>query len=427
MKSVIITADLNDGSSSKERAIALYHALDNCKETKPYFYDFNDVDKTASNFRFSNSIHLTKDSIIVLFKEIKNFHQIDKTNVVVYIASEPKIDQFMTFVLPRVNRILAYDSSSCYHIVAALKKLSLEIPVHKIQPYFDASSAKQHFIDNNYKLKIAINGDHKINYAIIRSNKDYDITLKGKGPASHGWKLTNDEFNVDEFDVYLHFSNKNPEKIQSAMASGVIPICLNQSPYNEWIVNGINGFIVSSEMELMEYLNKLSDKHHLINCQKLLIESIKNTMSKQSWVNMFLNVVGGINVENINKEELFKPTDPEEFKWIVPRVVFESGKEIFIPRKYNKNKFLPIKLNGLEETLKFFLTQKFREVYLFGVEYEELDDEQKLNSINNLLNSLGKRSLNIFLVSDKPIPQKHEKTLSKITKISIKDGLNRIS
>lgn len=427
MKSVIIMADLNDDSSSKEKAISLYNILDGSKEIKPYFYEFSGVEKSKFNFRFSNSIHLTRDSIIVLFKDIKNFNQIDKSNIIIYIATEPKIDQFMTFILPRVNRILAYDYASCYYIVSALKRLSFETPVHKISSYFDINNSKQHFIDKNPKLKIMINGDHKINYAIIRSGKNYDVTLKGKGPASHGWKLINEDANIEDFDVYLHFTEKNPEKIHSAMASGVIPICLNRSPYNEWIVNGINGFIVSTELELSDCLNRLSDKDYLENRQKLLIESTRNTMSKQSWISMFLNAVNGINVENINKEDLFKPIDPEEFKWIVPKVIFEAGKEVYIPRKYNKNKFSIIKLNGLEESLKFFLTQKFREVYLFGLEYEELEDQEKLNLINNLLTSLGKRALNMFWVSDAPVPKKHERVFSKMTKISIQDGLNRIS
>lgn len=428
MKSVIIIADLKDGSPSRERAISLYQTLDNSKEVKPYFYDFNEVDKESVDFRFSTSIHLTKDSIIVLFKEIKNFHQIDRTNIVIYIASEPKIDQFMAFVLPRVDRILAYDLSSCYHIVSVLRKLSLKTPVHRIQPYLNTLDSKQHFINKGNKLKIGIFGDHKINYAIIRSGKEnYDITLKGTGPASHGWKLTSDNLNIDEFDVYLHFSSSNPEKVQSAIASGVIPICLNQSPYNEWIVNGINGFIVSSEAELIDCLDILSDKQRLISCQKLLLESTKNTISKSSWIKMFMNAAIGSNIENINKDDLFKPVEPEEFKWIVPKVIFESGKEILIPRRYNKNKFTVIKMSGIEETLKFFLTQKFKEVYIFGVDYSELDNQEVLNSVNSLLLSLGARAINLFWVSNDQVPKKYDGVFSKMTKLSVQDGLNRIS
>lgn len=427
MKSVIIMADLNDDSPSKERAIALYNALDGCKETNPFFYEFNDIEKEKFNFKFSNSIHLTKDSIIVLFREIKNFNQIDKSNIIVYIASEPKIDQFMTFILPRVNRVLTYDFASSYYVASALRRLSFDTPVHKITPYFDLLNAKQHFIDKNSKLKLSINGDHKINYSIIRSNKNYDVTLKGKGPAAHGWKLTNEDIDVSNFDVYLHLVDKNPEKVQSAMASGVIPVCLNKSPYNEWIVNGINGFIVSTEIELSNCLSRLSDKDNLEKCQKLLIESVRNCISKEAWTNMFLNAINGINVENINKEDLFRPIYQDEIKWIVPKIVLENGNEIYIPRKYNKNKFSIIRLNGLEESLKFFLTQKFKEVYLFGLEYEELESQQKSDSINSLLFSFGKRALNLFWVSDKPIPKKHEKLLSSMTKLSVQDGLNRIS
>lgn len=427
MKSVIIMADLNDDSASRERAISLYNALDGCKETIPFFYEFNDIEKEKFNFRFSNSIHLTKDSIIVLFREIKNFNQIDKTNIIVYIASEPKIDQFMTFILPRVNRVLSYDFASSYYVASALRRLSFDTPVHKIASYFDLANAKQHFIDKSPKLKLAINGDHKINYSIIRSNKNYDVTLKGKGPAAHGWKLTNEDFEISNFDVYLHFTDKNPEKVQSAMASGVVPVCLNKSPYNEWIVSGINGFIVSTEIELSDCLAKLSDKDNLEKSQKLLIESVRSSISKQAWTNVFLNAVNGINVENINKEDLFKPVYQEDIKWIVPKIVFENGSEIYIPRKYNKNKFSIIRLTGLEEVLKFFLTQKFKEAYIFGLEYEELEHPQKLETINNLLFSLGKRALNLFWVSDKPIPKKHEKLFSSMTKLSVQDGLNRIS
>jgi hypothetical protein len=423
MQSVIIMADLRESSPSRNRALALYRALDVHPETRPHFYAFHDSRQHMEGFRSTDSIHLTRDAIIVMFREFREFYRIDSTNVVVYVASEPKIDQFMTFVLPRVDRVVAYDYHSAYFLCSALRQVGLQTPVHRITPWIDAEGLPRRVYGD--RLRIAIRGDNNLIFGLIRNGGDYDVTLQGKGPAANGWKLADDLMIVDH-DIYIHFDG-SPEHVQMAMASGVVPVVLNKSPYNEWIVNGLNGFVVATERELVEAVDLLIRKDQLRVYQEIAMRGSQSIMSPSAWVNMFLTVVRGTGVENLNNDDLFRPFEPTNRKWIVPKTALEAGKEISIPRRFDANAFKTVKIGDIEEILKFFVTQRFKEVYVFGWDYGSPEDKGKIERVSSLVRSMGKRAMDIFWVSDQPFPKAWAPVFSRMTRLAARDGLNRVS
>ncbi len=424
MQSVIIMADLRESSASRERAISLYKAMENHPGTNPYFYAFHDSREELKAYKTTDSIHLTRDAIIVMFREFREFYRIDNTNVVVYIASEPQIEQFMTFVLPRVDRVIAYDYHSAYFLCSALRQVGLQTPVHRISPWLDAGKLPKRVREG--KIRIGIRGDDKMSYGLIRDGVERNVTLMGQGPAAHGWTLTSSNLCLTDYDIYVHFDG-SPEQVQLAMASGVIPIVPNKSPYNEWIVNGLNGFIVSTDKELMEAVNLLSLPGQIEIYQEIVIRGSNTMMSPSSWVSMFLNAVNGLGVENLNQDEMFRPLESTNRKWVVPKVAWEAGKEISVPRKFDLNAFKAVRLSTVEDILKFFVTQRFKEVYVFGWDYGDEQDITVIERASALIRSMGKRAMNIFWVSDHPVPKEWREVFSYMTMLSVKDGLNRVS
>jgi hypothetical protein len=423
VQTVILMADLRESSPSRERALSLYRALEEHPGTNPYFYAFHDSREELKPYRTTDSIHLTKDAIVVMFREFREFYKIDSTNLVVYVASEPKIEQFMTFVLPRVDRVVAYDYHSAYFLCAALRQIGLQTPVHRIPLWIDATSLPKHAIASNGPLSIGIRGNDPIIYGLIRDGADHKVTISGSGPSAHGWILT-DKINIADHDVYAHFDGSS-ECVQVAIASGVIPVVPNKSPYNEWIVNGLNGFIVSTERDLVEAVRLLANKEQLRIYQEILWRSAQN-ISSAAWVDMFLGAMNG-DVENLNQDGLFKPFEPSNRKWIVPKIALEAGNRIPIPRNYDTDAFKTVNLSDIEDVMKFFVTQRFREVYVFGWDYGDTGDREKLERTSALVRSMGKRAMDIFWVSDQEVPKEWAQVFSRMTRLSVRDGLNRVS
>ena len=407
-RNVVIIANLQKDI----KAIELYNLF----KQDGYQVSFLDYKLIDGEFNIIKSVRSIQNSVVIIACEFSDFGNIDRTNKLIYISN--LIEPYAIQMLPRIDKIITTNYESAYNICNEINQLQYKTPVHKILPYI--KPLEQHKFKS--EIKMLVNGN---NYGLsiqrVMSHAIIDIT--GKCEGIKWWHGNIEKPNINDYDIIIDFQN-DQELIMSAIAHGIIVIAINKSPVNELICNGINGYLISSETSLVRVLNELQ---HLDN--RISIGSIcyKNILSNyENWCDDLISTIYDIGPSNLNIITT-RVDDPELRRWIVPTTLMYDGRVHNIPTHFDRNVYKIVAINDIEHILKYFVSQRFKEVIIFGWEFGDHNDKDRKNRILNLIKTLGKRGMNIFWCLHKSMPKEWSDIFNTMMVIPIQEGIKRVA
>lgn len=324
----------------------------------------------------------------------RDFLSLDKSNNIYLICDRPSIKGKTWMLVPSIKGVIAASYNDGLNISWQLQSKGFNKRIVNLLPWCH-SEPKQ--------LKKGI-------HCVSLSSK-YKKALLGKSQTT-------------DLDVYTYVwlteqDNAWPYEIVEAMHRGSIPIVSNRAPFNEFIINGHNGFLI----------NKPGD----------IINALKEIESKQHWLSY--NAKASINALYDSTRYLESILYPEELpniklnpapitfsrrKWLVRDRVFKSGKLEYFPKDY-ASEFVLVDLDDIQEILNFFQMQEFGEAYVFGCDIpEELIKRDELQLLKSL-SKLGRRSLQIHFCRNNQVPEAWSKVFSKLSIISVEEGLKQVN
>lgn len=413
MTQVVLAADIRPESPTRKLALLTYEAFKRAgKEVT--FLRVGDQRQTLEEEGLPYvSINEVEYSIIIALRQIQAFINIDRTNTVVYLATTDEIEDFMTFMIHRVDHVVTPDYRTAFQMVSNLRQLGLDIPVHRIQPWIDASEVRTEVEG----VKILAYGPE----AMIQSLHGHDITYWGDTDID-GWKTT-DNPNFEDYSVYVHVGLENSIQVREAMMAGLIPITVNALPFTEFIIDRLNGFLVTTSDDLIRAVVSLQDEDTRQFFRMTALKSGIESMSQESWAEQFLKTVQSVGVENLNAGGLFREMEPHLRRWLVPKVILRGGRKVNVPRTYNRTRFKVVELDTLKQVLQYFSLQKFRDVFIFGWEYDDLSERDQ---VMNLIRVLGRRGLNMHFCTDDEIPEEWQDAFKHLTVLPLQEGLKKV-
>jgi hypothetical protein len=414
----IIVADLKSTASQRKIALSLYSAFLSNEKTKPYFLVTGELlkifkeDPAMKDLNTVTEVSKIKNSTVILLKEVKNFYEIDITNIVVYLAVGPAIDYFVSFVLPRIDAIVATNYSTAFRLIAICKQLDITVPVYRMSPYFDVELLP---LAEERTGKTLVIGNDKILDCLDRYSYEYEI-LGGKTLVNS--KKIDKIDGLSQYEYLVYTGNSNDLLVYEAMLSGVVVVAPNRLPFTEFIVDGINGYLFSNEEDIGRAFS--GDNDRIISNAI----AMRNLMDTNTWVNQFLNTIAGGGAQDVRNTvgEAIVPMR----RWIIPRMVLRENEEVRVPSVYDKNIFRLIDEGDLEHILIFFSSQPFRDVYIFGWEWGDAKDTARTNRINNLVRALGRRVMNMYWCTDVTVPSEWKALFNNMSVISTIEGLKRV-
>lgn len=209
-----------------------------------------------------------------------------------------------------------------------------------------------------------------------------------------------------------------PYNVIEGMLSGAVMIVPDRPPYNEFIIDGYNGFLVRNPGDVVRALRKIDENQYWISY------NAKNTIHAQLNHTKYLDTLLH---SNEAPEVKLKPivVESNQRRWLVRERTFQDGALKFFPERHGPN-FTVIDLTEIQEILGYFLTQSFAEVYIFGADIPEQVEKKDLIQLMRMLNRIGSRSMKIHFCRDEPIPQTWEKVFARLSIISVEEGLKQV-
>lgn len=415
---VTIVADLKPGAQNRNLALSLYSAFTKSGKAAPAFLVTGDLikifkeDEKLKVCNTTTDISKIKNSLVILLKEVKNFYEIDITNKVVYLAIGNIIEYFISFVLPRVDVIVATNYSAAFRLIAICKQLDITVPVYRMSPIFDVELLP---MVENITGRALVIGNDKILDSLNRFNFIYDIL--GDKKLINSTKIEK-ILELNKYDYLIYTGNSNDGIVYEAMLSGLVVLAPNRLPFTEFIVNGINGYLITTEEDINKALS--SDNDRIVSNAIMMRELFNGN----SWTEQFFNTIAGHGVQDV-RNTIGEAIVPMR-RWIIPKMVLRDNDEVRIPGTYDTSVFRMIDEQDLEHILIFFSSQPFRDVYIFGWEWGDSKDTSRMNRVNNLIRALGRRAMNLFWCVDVQIPQEWKLVFSQMSIITTVEGLKRV-
>lgn len=415
-RKVIIIADIRDESALKNTAISLYQILEKSALVSPAFYAAGDqahITKNYPNFKVANSISSIKNATFIMMREINNFFEIDRSNKVVYFANGKTVDYFISFILPRIDVTIATNYATAFRLAALSKQLNINTPIHRIPLMYDYDALPPTKI-NDESLILAVGSDERLK-SLDRFNIKCDVL--GDIDLINGTKIK-ELPDLSKYDYLVYFDTKYDHIVYEAMLRGLVVIAQDRLPFNEYIVNNINGYLASSEDSIGHAI--AADNTGIVSANLAL----RDETNQGWWPKYFLDTIDGIGAENL--QGIIGEIKLSERRWIIPKMVLHGDKEISIPTIYDTSVFKAINEQDLEHILIFFSSQQFREVYIFGWEYGNRKDIQRTNKIINLIRAYGRRIINIYWCTDDEIPKEWQDIFSNLSLMSVAEASKRV-
>ena len=416
LNNVIIAADLRPNSPNRAIALGLYCVLERT-DRKPAFLSTGDQLKLFKEEEYKHlntvsDISTARNSFIILLREVKNYYEIDRSNKVIYYAAGPLIDYFISFILPRVDVIITTNYALAFRLIAICKQTNINIPVYRMSPFYDIDQLP---LANNSTGTALVVGEHKILDSLNRYDKlKYEIL--GNQKLINGKKIENVQ-DLTKYNYLIYTGNTNDNLVYEAMLSGLIVIAPNRLPFNEIIVDSINGYLMSSEEDIGRALS---------NDESLIITnlvSMRNNFNYGYWIEQLISTINGAGAQDV-RDVLGDAITPMR-RWIIPKMILQGDEEVKIPSIYDKNSFKMIDEQDIEYILTFFASQPFRDVYVFGWEFGQ-KEITRVNRIKNLIRALGSRILNIYWCTDIAIQGDWSEIFNGLSIITTTEGLKRV-
>lgn len=421
--SIVIINDLTLNDKSNRLSKRIYDILDDRNDLEVSILNYANNKKVAnskeySNYRFIDNIEEIKNSIIVVFIEYRPFYKIDRSNNIVYITNDDYIENYLIYMLSRIDAIIAKDYKSAFKIATSVRQHELNTPVYRIPFHINNGIPS-----NGDKLEkiLSIGSGSELNSL---SRLGYGFDLLGS-PGDFNFVNCNllDKLPDDaDYDLVICYDD-NFDLITDFMSRGSIPVVMNKLPFNEFIIDGFNGYYFSIESDIASIIQGLMDQDHFLKVRGRSIEVFNYLFSIDKWSEFFIKTVNGIGADNINTNEFFVEVRKSARRWIVPKLMLGSGKTSQIPNKYDESIFRIARLSDLESILTFFVTQRFRDVFIFDWDYPDISDK---NKILNLSYSIGRRGLNMYWCTDSNIPGEWSEVFSNMSILPFNEGLKKV-
>ncbi len=413
MTKVVMAADVRDESSTKLLALSTYAAFLKAGIDVSFLKVGDQIKALEAAKLPSINVNEIKNSIIIAFREINAFINIDRTNTVVYLATTGRLDSFMTYMIHRVDHVITPDYKTAFHMVSSLRQMGLSTPIHRITPWLEEGGRSE----LGTELKILANGPE----TLIRAIKGHNVTYIGESNLDE-WKTTITP-KLDEYNVYIHMGVNDDFKVREAMMAGLVPIVQNAIPYTEFVLNGVNGFLCTTADELVAAVNALKDNNTRSFYRVAAMRTGCAVMSAEAWSNLFIRTVHGLGAENLNIDGILDVIEPSYRRWLVPKMILQGGRKVMVPRQFNENRFKVVELATVKEILTYFSMQKFMDVFIFGWEYNPISEK---DTILNLVRAIGRRGLNMYWCTDDPIPKEWEDIFRTMTILPTQEGLKKV-
>lgn len=419
---ITLAADLSKSSAHRTLALSTHRALKSIPDNDVQFVKIGDQLPYLTELKLP-SIPLSeiKNAVIIAFREIPSYITIDRTNTLIYLATQPVLDSYMSFMIHRVDSIIATNYRTAYKLCSAVQQLGLSTPVYRVIPWIDTDNAKLGSPTN--KLRVVIKGNTE-NIRNIPVTEDVEITLLGEENVA-GWNTAKSIADWASYDLYCCLDGDDMS-VRKAMMYGVVPAVRDRSPYTEFIVNNENGYFVYNPSDVLNIIQKLRSVPELEAMKAGASKYAHNQMSKSTWAKYLIATVKGFGAENIHEPDLFASNLQSTYRrWIVPKIVLEAGQTTQIPRIYSQNRFKMVELSTIEEILLFFSSQRFMDVYIFDWQYIEYN-AGNYNKIMSMVRGIGKRGINIFWCTDKPVKREWAELFKSMTILPVSEGLKRV-
>lgn len=415
MTQIVLAADIRAESKIKNLALSTYHAFRK-SGVNVNFLRIGDQIKSLEEHKLPYvAVNEVKHSVIIALREINAFINIDRSNTVVYLATTGRIESFMSYMIHRVDHVVTPDYKTAFQMVSSLRQMGLSTPVHRVPQWLDDEQFTRNELGDT--LKILASGPE----SIIRSIRNCDVTYWGESNFSE-WQTTT-EPKLSDYNLYVHMDIDNSDRVREAMISGLVPVTINSLPYTEFVIDGLNGFLCTTSDELASVVSDMKDNDKRAFHRVAAMKTGYANMSTEAWSDLFIRTVHGLGAENLNVDGMLDIIEPSYRRWIVPKTILQGGKKVMVPRQFNQNRFKVVELTSLKEILTYFSMQKFMDVFIFGWEYDDVEDR---DAILNLVRAIGRRGLNMYWCTDEKIPSEWSDIFKTMTILPIQEGLKKV-
>lgn len=339
-------------------------------------------------------IKTIKDSTVYISGFNKSLLNLHKSNKIILLARSKELTSLEHLLLPITDTIIVSTIYEAFQLSWQLKCKKFNNKVVTVPPL-----AKK--------------------FAISNSDAYYEKLSDWHKKALNGLPLQN----VDPTaGVYINLGEEStlPKQMIASMLSGAIPIVLDLPLYAEFITNGHNGYLIRSSNDIVEALEGLTNRKEWLSYNaKTTVEALLNPTR-------YLNAI--LHPENLTNINFFEKAtlSLNSRIWLVREHSFNQGYSTYFPSSYRKD-LTVIDLNSLIEVLNYFSAQEFNEVYVFGIDLpSELSSKDEIDLQRQLI-KLGNRSLKIHFCRNDPIPASYHKIFSKLSILSIEEGLKQVS
>jgi len=201
------------------------------------------------------------------------------------------------------------------------------------------------------------------------------------------------------------------------LTSGRPVIVANNPIFSEVVINGFNGYIVSDIDEAAQAYNQLKKPSIRNKLSYQARELSKAILDHKKYLDKLLKAT------KLKTKFLLSGKNYQERSWIILERYFESGNIKYYP-EYHKS-FQKAEVYDFIDIIKFFSTQLFREVYVFGIKFPKYNAAE-MQKLRILINRLGNRARKIHFCLDEKIPDDWKNIFTKLSLISVQEGLKQV-
>lgn len=322
----------------------------------------------------SDKLNKVGNKIILLDKYSDYIQLINPSNKVIYFTCDGNILNKDVMLLPYLDKIIVQDRVSAIRCRMLLSDMNFNIPVYIVPPYVSARN-KESANNTNLISCGMFNNEIYRNYSVL----SYDTIINSAGVV-----IGKCESIQPLLEVMLAYR----------------PVIAAYD--NDIILDGYNG---------RYYPSLKCDDNILRNAYEYASAIIDSCIYK------FNDVLAG---RNPIQWSLAK----NSATWVVPGVELYGGKISKIPRSINRT-FRSIDIDGPINIIKYFMFQKFDDVYVFNADCSAINNCD-LGELRRVALQMGKRLLKIHFCIDGELGNIGD-LINMLSVIPIREGTRQVA
>jgi hypothetical protein len=365
-------------NTEDQKAAGLFKFL---LEHAPYPLELNPQSKTV------------QDTTVYIAGYHSTLHNLDQSNKIILLARKSVLGSQDFLLLPMVDTIIAHTQYEAMQIAWQLRCKGFKTRVVHLLPHFKNEQLTK---SNIYCPDVGPYGPSLINQQL--QNTDPKASIR----------------------MCLAEEREIPDYFIKGIISGAVCIALDKPPFNEIIIDRHTGYLIRDAGDFVDVFQHIeSSKNWVGHAARTYTNALLNPTK---YLDAILTPEKLYNLNNFDKA----PKDFNERIWLVRERIFQDGKVLYSPVRYNQD-FTLIDLGSVEEVLEYFQTQHFAHVYVFGCDLpEELEDSDE-TQLHRMITKLGKRALQIHFCRDESIPKAWQKIFQRLSIVSTEEGLKQVT